>query len=240
MTMLSFWFRWSPRAQPQPTKWTTAGANFRPGLEPLEERCLLDAALVRSIDGTGNNLLHPEWGSTAEQLLRIAAAAYADGVSAPAGANRPSAREISNALAAHVDEDTPNDRDLTAYIYVWGQFLDHDLDLTGSASPAEQFNIPVPLGDDSFDPGSTGTQVIPLNRSIYDTSATAGSARQQLNQITAWIDGSMIYGSDTARASALRTFIGGQLKVQSTAVGDLPPLNTAGLPNANDAHRTTA
>jgi hypothetical protein len=27
--------------------------------------------------------------------------------------------------------------------------------------------------------------------------------------------------------------------VQSTAVGDLPPLNTAGLPNANDAHRVS-
>ena len=29
------------------------------------------------------------------------------------------------ALSAHVDESVPNDRDLSAFLYVWGQFLDH-------------------------------------------------------------------------------------------------------------------
>src|SRR2546425_261635 len=99
-------------------------------LEALEDRCLMDAASFRSIDGTGNNLLHPEWGSTYEDLLRVAAAAYGDGISSPAGGDRPSARAISDAIADHVDSDTPDERNLTAYLYVWGQFLDHDLDLT--------------------------------------------------------------------------------------------------------------
>jgi hypothetical protein len=212
--------------------------RWRPQLEQLEERALLSAGFY-SLDGTGNNLAHPEWGSTDEQLLRIAPAAYGDGVSTPAGAGRPSARAVSNALAAHVAADTPDDRDLTAYLYIWGQFLDHDLDLTGSASPAQPFNIAVPTGDPSFDPSGTGTQVIPLNRSAYDpaTGTGRGNPRQQINQITAWIDGSMVYGSDATRAAALRTFVGGKLKVQGTAVGDLPLLNTAGLANANDAHR---
>src|SRR5437016_1453984 len=77
--------------------------------EPLEERRLMSgvtsgitpsAAVYRSIDGTGNNLANPEWGSTREQLLRESPAAYADGVSAPAGAERPSARAVSDAVAA--------------------------------------------------------------------------------------------------------------------------------------------
>lgn len=34
------------------------------------------AVVFRTIDGTGNNLLHPEWGSTGEQLLRVAPAEY--------------------------------------------------------------------------------------------------------------------------------------------------------------------
>src|SRR5262249_58614441 len=130
-----------------------------------------------------NTLAPPDWGTTNEALLRVAPADYGDGASTPAGADRPSAREISDVLAAHVAADTPNDRNLTAYIYVWGQFLDHDLDLTGTASPTDPFNIPVPAGDTVFDPGGTGTQVIPLNRSISDpaTGTRPDNPRQQLN-----------------------------------------------------------
>ncbi len=43
----------------------------------------------------------------------------------------------------------------------------------------------------------------------------------------------MIYGSDASRAAALRSFQNGLLR---TSAGNLPPLNTLGLPNANDAH----
>ncbi len=154
--------------------------------ETLEPRSMFAASDYRSIDGTGNNLAHPKWGSTDEQLLRMAPAEYGDGISTPAGADRPGAREISNALAAHSDEATPNDRNLTAYIYVWGQFLDHDLDLTKNSSPAERFNIAVPTGDPSFDPNGTGTQIIPLNRSIFDpaTGTSTSNPRQQINQVT--------------------------------------------------------
>src|SRR5262245_34070857 len=112
-------------------------------LELLEDRAV-PAVTWRSIDGAGNNLAHPDWGSAGVDLLRRAVAQYADGLSAPAGADRPNAREISNALVAQ-PEDTPlNDREMSAFIYAWGQFIDHDLDLTTSASPTDAFNISVP------------------------------------------------------------------------------------------------
>src|SRR5205085_1313505 len=49
-----------------------------------------------SIDGTRNNPRHSFWGSAGFDLMRFASAAYGDSLATPAGANRPSARFISN------------------------------------------------------------------------------------------------------------------------------------------------
>ena len=173
-------------------------------------------AEVRSIDGTGNNLETPELGSTGEQLLRVAPADYADEISSPGGEDRPSARDISNALSAHADEAVPNDRDLSAFLYVWGQFLDHDIDLTTTQEgDGESANIAVPTGDPYFDPDGTGESVIPFTRSNFDdsTGTDFDNPRQQVTDITAWVDGSQIYGSDAETAASLREFAGGRMLI---------------------------
>lgn len=195
------------------------------GIERLEGRELF-AGDFRSIDGTGNNLANPQWGSTEEAFLRRAPAEYADGKSAPAGANRASARLISNIVAAHPANDILDENGLSGYVYAWGQFLDHDLDLTLSASPTESFPIAVPTGDPYFDPAATGTKTIPLSRSQFDPSTGVANARQQINTITAFIDGSMVYGSDQATANSLRTFASGKLK---TSAGNLLPTDDTGI-----------
>ncbi len=194
------------------------------------------ASEVQSFDGTGNNVTNPSWGSVNEQLLRISPVAYSDGISSPSGAARPSARTASNVFSASSEEGILNDRDYTAFVYAWGQFLDHDIDLTDTVSPAESFPVVVPTGDEWFDPSNTGTMTIPLSRSKYDTSTgtSAENPREQTNSITAFVDGSQVYGSDSVRVAALREFVGGRMKVSD---GNLLPFNTDGLPNANDAHR---
>src|SRR4051812_20058634 len=51
---------------------------------------------VRSLDGTGNNLAHPDWGSVDTLYRRVAPATYADGVSAMVSG--PDPRFISNRI----------------------------------------------------------------------------------------------------------------------------------------------
>jgi hypothetical protein len=185
---------------------------------------------VRTFDGTGNNLTHAQWGSTGEELLRKAAAEYGNGVDSLAGADRPSPRAISNAIATQETTDL-NDRNLSAYIYVWGQFLDHDIDLTSTGTTAAA--IVVPKGDDQFDPTGTSTQTIDFFRSLFNPTSGTSTAnpREQITDITSWIDGSMVYGSDKATADSLRTFTRGQLK---TTTGNLPMTDASGSFVAGD------
>jgi len=204
--------------------------------ERLEPRALLAPVVAgpaplppQSLDGTGNNLMHPEWGSTGEQFLRRSPAAYADGVSSPAGADRPNERLISNQVFASPAGGIINARDMSGFVYAWGQFLDHDLTLSDSAVPIEPISITVPAGDPWFDPRGTGTVTMPNLRTAYDPTTGTNTPRQQVNSLTAFIDGSQVYGSDPARAAAVREFVGGRLK---TSAGNLLPFNTAGLPNA--------
>jgi len=186
---------------------------------------------IQSFDGTGNNLSNETLGAAKTPLRRLVDAAYSDGVSTLAGESRLGPRHISNIVSAQ-EAELPNADGATDFLWLWGQFVDHDLDLTDGTNPPESAPIAVPAGDPSFDPQAEGDRSIPLNRSIYDTSTGTGAdnPRQQLNEITAWIDGSNVYGSDIERATELRALDGsGRLKVSA---GDFLPFNVNGLPNA--------
>ncbi|UCE02132.1 MAG: hypothetical protein JSW67_12890 [Candidatus Latescibacterota bacterium] len=185
---------------------------------------------LRSYDGSGNNPTHPEWGRADIPLLRhMVEPHYADGTGTPDVANMPSARAVSNAVVAQ-PAAIANEVGVNDLFWQWGQFLDHDLDLTPAMVPSERFDIPVPAGDAEFDPSGSGGVWIPLERSIY---SMVDGVRQQMNEITAYIDAGNVYGSNAARARELRTLDGsGRLK---TSAGRLLPYNVSGYPNAPSA-----
>jgi len=211
-----------------------------PGVSPIrridrdqapERRQSVQESSIRSMDGNGNNLDIPEMNAIHTHLRRYLPADYADQISALTTASRPGAREVSNAVAAQ-DVSKPNSLQVSDFLWQWGQFLDHDIDLTDGTVPTESADILIPAGDPYFDPDGTGTRVMPVNRSLYDksTGTNTGNPRQQVNEITGWIDASNVYGSDLERANALRTNDGtGRLR---TSAGNLLPLNTDGLANA--------
>lgn len=181
---------------------------------------------TRSFDGTNNNIDNPQWGSVGEHLLRYGRPSYYGGKSELTNQDRPNPRDVSNAVCK-TDGDKPNCRGLSDIVWAWGQFLDHELDLSEGTEPAEPRPITTPP-DDEF-PGRT----IDFNRTVYDpaTGTSVENPRQQINEISAYIDASNVYGANPTRAAALREFDGtGKLK---TSAGNLLPFNVAGLPNAN-------
>ncbi len=208
---------------------------------PRVLRCVAGAAVAtlaapgalaetRSIDGTGNNLSASPWGSASQQLLRFGPEEYGDGMNTMGGASRPNPRTISNAIFAQSGSMT-NSYGLTDWVWQWGQFVDHDIDLTpvgGEFAP-----IIVPPGDPTFAPGS----MIPFTRSFGDptTGSDMSNPRQQMNNITSWIDGSNVYGSDTTLATDLRDPMGGgRLFMVNHSTGQLLPKDGGGQFLAGD------
>ncbi len=185
--------------------------NLR-SVEPERGRFPSSFWQYRTIDGTYNNLVALHWGMAGANLFRKLPSAYSDGVSEPAGANRKSARSISN-LICWQNNSIPSAHGMSSMVWQWGQFLDHDISITEAADPLEAMPILVPNPDPFFDPFNVGGQQIMMFRSEYRHNRPPSEPREQVNSITSWIDGSNVYGSDFLTAARLRTFERGRLKM---------------------------
>ncbi len=197
----------------------------------------------RSYDGTGNNLSlqNFNFGATFIPLFRELPPEFgaSDPKNAMGGTTRPSPRQISNAV---VDEPvtTFNSRGLSAFVYVWGQFIDHDMSLTPTDT-VEFVPIPLPADEKVF------TSPIPFYRSQVYPGSGITTPRDEINLNTAWIDASQIYGTDSTRARWMRTLKDGKLKssagnylAYNTVSGELSSPIDANAPSmANDGDHTT-
>ncbi|MEO1377191.1 MAG: peroxidase family protein [Cyanobacteria bacterium J06635_10] len=109
----------------------------------------------RTIDGSNNN--SNDLGKTGSRLIRLLEPGFEDGFSLPRGitdpqpnnpfigpSRLPNPRKISNAVAAQF-KSVPNSLNASDWIWQWGQFLDHDLDLNEGIE--EPFFIPVDPND---------------------------------------------------------------------------------------------
>ena len=160
----------------------------------------------RTANGTCNNLINTLRGAanTAFRRFRSAPPAYGDGVSTPReakyGKPLPNARLVS--YTAFDNRDRPSTTQ-THMSMIWGQFLAHDflnaasqkVDCTGKCDglEGECYGIKIPKNDPHFP--SVNVDCITLTRRAPAVPAECGlGPRQQLNTLSAFIDGSQIYG----------------------------------------------
>ena len=150
--------------------------------------------IPRPVDGIGTNSTNNDWGATGTSLLRLAPSDLGPG-GEMSGADRPNPRVISNNVCQQSGE-TENTAGASNFLWIWGQFLDHDLSLTEAGDSVEA-NIEVPTGDVHFDPLGEGGVIIPFTRVNQHNG-------EYINEITSFIDGSMIYGSNAETLDNVR------------------------------------
>ncbi|MPC54097.1 Peroxidasin [Portunus trituberculatus] len=95
---------------------------------PVTPNCGAKEQYYRTSDGSCNNVDRPSLGQARTPLHRLTMPLYSDGLMRPrrsvTGDALPSARLVSTSVSP--DADRPNN-DLTLYVMLWGQFIDHDL-----------------------------------------------------------------------------------------------------------------
>ena len=186
-----------------------------------------------SFNGSNNNKENLNWGEANLTLRRLASQAYSDGISELSNKGSPNARVISNTVCdQQPDLNIMDERNLSDMNWVWGQFISHDIDFTPTAifdtklQSLERIQISAPENDPHYRENQTMMSVF---RSLYDvrTGFSRENNREQINTVTPWLDGSVIYGTSEQRANELRTFEGGKLITTEHKNGDLLQLAPA-------------
>ncbi|KFP76593.1 Myeloperoxidase, partial [Apaloderma vittatum] len=180
----------------------------------------------RTITGECNNRRKPSLGASNRALVRWLPAEYEDGVSLPRGWTEgkrfsgfpfPLVRKVSNEIVRFPPEQLRMDQQRSLMFMQWGQFIDHDLDFspdtptrvtfsgetdceTSCAKQPPCFPIQIPPNDPRI---KNTKDCLPFFRSA--AVCTSGRAiRDQINALTSFLDGSVVYGSEVPLAHKLR------------------------------------
>ncbi|MEQ2250483.1 hypothetical protein ILYODFUR_001337 [Ilyodon furcidens] len=169
---------------------------------------------VPRFDGWYNSLAHPERGAVGSHLVRLVPARYWDGVYQPVHEPvQPNARGLSRLLAGG-PSGLPSARNRTVLSLFFGYHVSFEIfDLRAPGCPPQFMNIKVPKGDPIFDHNATGKVLLPFQRGQWDklSGQSPSNPRIQVNSVTAWMDGSSIYGPSSSWSDFLRNFSGGLL-----------------------------
>ncbi|XP_059616310.1 uncharacterized protein LOC132261488 [Phlebotomus argentipes] len=202
--------------------------NLEPQCEDLTAQCD-STSPFRSMSGYCNNLRSPNLGQSLTVFARLLPPVYEDGVSKPritsvSGQILPNPRTISSLI--HPDISNLHTR-YSLMVMQYAQFLDHDLTMTPIHKGFHE-SIPNCRSCDSprtVHPECNPFPVPPRDHYYPEVNVTSGARlcfpfmrslpgqqslgpREQVNQNTAFLDASQVYGENWCVANKLRGFSG--------------------------------
>ncbi|XP_043228923.1 peroxidase-like [Amphibalanus amphitrite] len=221
-----------------------------PGCEN-EESIFCTASRFRTANGECNNLDRPRQGRALTGFKRLLANTYADNIFEPrrasvTGRPLPSARLISERVVETISNELSG---FTLSVMQWGQFIDHDFNHAlifqlpdggaiqccqndGQTLPTTPLHpqcipIEIPANDPFY--SRFGQRCMSLVRSLPapEPDCIARPATP-INELTAYLDASMLYGSQDEETDRLRTFQNGLLIVSRDNL--LPLSSTPSVP----------
>jgi hypothetical protein len=186
---------------------------------------------ARTLDGSGNNRAHPDWGRAGTPYPRVTRPRYADGAGQPAAG--PSSRYVSNRIFNDLGQDLFSPRRVSQWAWTWGQFLDHGFGLAEGGGESR------PIAFDAADPlerfrNDVGPMSFRRDAAAPGTGTTA-APREQVNTVSSYIDGWAVYGGTPERLEWLREGpVNGNLadngaRLLLTPDGHLPRADARGL-----------
>ncbi|KAG1679873.1 Peroxidasin [Nymphon striatum] len=173
---------------------------------PVRKTALLNAHcppeksyMFRKADGSCNNLLNPRYGKAMQPFNRFLHPDYSDGIQGSRRSSNPN-NELPSARRVSLvftEQKSNPNQNASLMLMIWGQFVDHDLTHT------------------ALSVGFNGSKI------------KCCGPREQINQITSFIDASNVYGSSEDEIKDLR--LGKEGKLQSTPLKNrkelLPAIN---------------
>uniref|UniRef100_A0A1I7VHT5 Chorion peroxidase n=1 Tax=Loa loa TaxID=7209 RepID=A0A1I7VHT5_LOALO len=188
----------------------------------------------RTYSGHCNNVNNPLWGASSEPMQRFLKPTYANKISKPRisinGLTLPNARQISHNI---ISEPTDRHTLCSMMIAQWAMFIHEDISHTGITTLYEGdksksllccnkkyihpdcYPIEVNENDTTY---SKLTQCLPYVRTatLPRENCSLGP-REQINQVTSYLDASHIYGSNMERVNKLRAYRNGFLLTQQNS-----------------------
>ena len=175
----------------------------------------------RTYDGFENNMAldfpndFPKYWGIPGGFAHLSGISYKDGVSVPR--DGPNPRVISNSFFSAPNRmATSKINDMHTY---WGMLMTTDLCAT-ERDLYFSFTISVPQCDPFMDPSCTGTQTFSeVNAgSVPHSGSSVNNPKLAYNMATSYLDLNQIYGRDGSYNCWVRTFTGGELRVDDTEV----------------------